>query len=162
MKIGIHANISETDTQESAGALHEPFDALGKALEGDYGGVMEHLWISLELLEYRCKPDGTQRHPFRFQKRVSGRSHFGLPPVDDKFNVGHYSVRPDFELLRSLSLDQVVPYVLSLILESTGELNEKRKRIGQFDVQLFQSRYGEECARLGYNLAQGAASRASI
>jgi len=153
MKIGIHANVCDTETQRIASSLYEPLKALGNALEGEYGGEMEHLWINLELLEYRCKPDGTQRHPFRFQKRVSGRSHFGLPPVDDKFNVGHYSVRPDFQLLKSLGPDRVVLYVLSLICESTGELIEKRKRIGQFDVALFQSRYREECSRLGYNLA---------
>ncbi|NYE59602.1 hypothetical protein FHW58_000754 [Duganella sp. 1224] len=125
---------------------------MGNALEGDYGGAMEHLWIDLELIEYWSKPDGTPRHPFRFQKRVSGRSHFGLPPIDDKYNVGHYSVRPDFSLLTSLNSEEVVPYVLSLIYASTAGLADKKKRIGEFDLPRFQRHYREECSRLGYAL----------
>lgn len=152
MKVGIHANICDMDTQEIAFSLHEPLEALSSALEGDYCGPMEHLWIDLELIEGRCRPDGTQRYPFRFQKRVSGRSHFGLPPSDDKFNVGHYSVRPDFQLLKSLAGDEAVAYVLSIIYESTASLFEKRKKIGEFDVSLFQSKYRDECALLGYKL----------
>jgi hypothetical protein len=152
MKVGIHANMCDTDTQTVAFSLHEPFRALGDALEGDYGGVMEHLWIDLELIEDNCRPDGTQRHPFRFQKRVTGRSHFGLPPTDDKFNVGHYSVRPNFQLLKSSGRDEAVTYILSLIYASTAGLIEKRKKIGEFDLARFQGKYREECSRLGYNL----------
>jgi len=121
MKVGIHANMCDSDTQQIAFSLHEPFRALGNALEGEYGGTMEHLWIDLELIEDSCKADGTERHPFRFQKRVAGRSYFGLPPSDDKFNVGHYSVRPDFQLLKVLGARETVSYVLSLIYQSTDE-----------------------------------------
>jgi hypothetical protein len=152
MKVGIHASMCDTDTQQVSSKLHEPFRALGNALEADYGGVMEHLWIDLELIEDHCRADGTQRHPFRFQKRVAGRSHFGLPPSDDKFNVGHYSVRPDFQLLKSLGANEVVSYVLSLIYKSTAGLIEKRKKIGEFDLVLFQSKYSDECSRLGYKI----------
>jgi hypothetical protein len=152
MKVGIHANMCDTDTQRVAASLHEPFRALGNALEADYGGVMEHLWIDLELIENNCREDGTQRYPFRFQRRVAGRSHFGLPPSDDKFNVGHYSVRPDFQVLNSLGGDEAVSYVLSLIYESTAGLSGKRKKIGEFDLALFQSKYRDESLRLGYKI----------
>ncbi len=153
MKVGIHANMCDTETQKISFALHEPFRALGRALEGEYGGTMEHLWIDLELIEDYCKQGSTERFPFRFQKRVSGRSHFGLPPSDDKFNVVHYSVRPDFHLLKSLATAQAVPYVLSLIFKSTGKLAEKKKRIGEFDLALFQRKYRDACMDLGFDLA---------
>ena len=58
MKVGIHANVCDTDTQKIAFSLHEPFTVLGSALEGDYGGVMEHLWIDLELIEDASRPEG--------------------------------------------------------------------------------------------------------
>jgi hypothetical protein len=85
-------------TRAISTALHVPFKELSALLEGDYGGVMEHLWSDLELIESHARTDGRQRFPFRLAKRVSGRSHFGLPPSPDKFNVGHYSVRPDLEM----------------------------------------------------------------
>lgn len=153
MQVGIHANMCDTDTNHVASSLHDPFRSLAAALSGEYGGIMEHLWIDLELIETHCKADGKPRYPFRFQKRVAGRSYFGLPPSEDKFNVGHYSVRPDFELLKSLSSEQIVPYVLSLIYSSTDILTEKRKKLGEFDVSGFRSKFGEECARLGYDIA---------
>jgi hypothetical protein len=102
MKVGIHANIVDVDTSDVADALGPVFDTLSRTLESDYGGSIEHLWIDLELLELAFKPDGGPRYPFRFQKRVSGRSRFGLPPSPDSFNVGHFSVRPDIALLVSL------------------------------------------------------------
>jgi len=75
---------------------------------------MKHLWIDLELLRSHAKEDGSSKHPFRFQKRVSGRGPFGLPDQPDSFNVGHFSVRPDFGRLLLLPMDEVIPYVLSL------------------------------------------------
>ena len=153
MKVGIHANVCDSDTQKIAFSLHEPFTVLGSALEGDYGGVMEHLWIDLELIEDASRPEGAPRHPFRFQRRVAGRSYFGLPPSDDKFNVGHYSVRPDFQLLKRLGSNEAVTYVLSLIYESTYGLNEKRKRIGEFDLPQFHRKYRDACSQLGYKLS---------
>lgn len=152
MKIGIHANVCDSDTTKIASALNEPFLNLGNSLEGEYGGFMEHLWIDLELLEFRGKQDDKARFPFRFQKRVSGRSHFGLPATQDKFNVGHYSVRPNFTLLRSMSTEQAVPYILSLIYESTEQLADKQKKLGGFDAGLFRRKFREECVRLGYEL----------
>lgn len=152
MKIGIHANICDSDTAHIASALHKPFESLSQSLEGEYGGLIEHLWIDLELIEYRARPDGKPRFPFRFQKRVSGRSHFGLPASTDDFNVGHYSVRPDFNLLMSIHAKQVIPYVFSLIYQSTELLIEKQKKLGGFDAVLFRKNFRDYCALLGYEV----------
>jgi hypothetical protein len=94
VKVGIHANICDEDTKALADALTFVFDAMARGLDGDYGGLLEHLWIDVELLEYLANANGSPRHPFRFQKRVSGRSRFGLPATQDTFNEAHFSVRP--------------------------------------------------------------------
>lgn len=156
MKVGFHANVCDSDTRHIAAALREPFAVLGESLAGEYGGTMEHLWVDLELLEYFARPDGKPRHTFRFQKRVSGRSRLGLPAVQDVFNVGHYSVRPDFQLLASMSVDRAVPYVLALIYQSTELLPEKQKKLGGFDANLFRENFRRQCTKLGYQVASGA------
>ncbi|OWQ49320.1 hypothetical protein CDL60_00800 [Roseateles noduli] len=150
MDVAFHANIADTDTSAAANELYPVFQELGSLLRGDYGGTMEHLWIQLELLEYLGKPDGSPRHPFRFQKRVSGRSRLGLPSQSDSLNVGHYSVRPDFARIVNQPAGRVVPYVLSLIHESLDVLETKSKRLGGFDAERFKSRYREACEQLGH------------
>jgi len=139
-------------TRKIGDALRPPFKELGARLKGDYGGVIEHLWIDLELIEGHARLDGTPRHPFRFQKRVSGRSHFGLPSIPDSFNVGHFSVRPDFGLLTSLPMQQVVPYVLTLIYRASEVLLDKRKKLGGFEAALFRERLLAESSALGYDI----------
>ncbi|KQU71480.1 MULTISPECIES: hypothetical protein [unclassified Rhizobacter] len=138
------------DTQKIGSALHAPFKELANRLSGDYGGVMEHLWIDLELLRSHAKEDGSAKHPFRFQKRVSGRGPFGLPDQPDSFNVGHFSVRPDFDRLLLLPMDEVIPYVLSLIYRASGVLIEKKKKLGAFDAELFLTRFKAESHTLGF------------
>jgi hypothetical protein len=114
MEIGIHANIVDYKTLKIAEALSSVFEVLSNKLKSDYGGIMEHLWIDFELVESDAKPDGKSRFPFRFAKRVSGRSSFGLAPSPDYYNVGHFSVRPNFPYLLSLPEDEVIPYCLNL------------------------------------------------
>ncbi len=151
MEVGIHANMSDQATYKLAQALHSPFRALSNRLKGEYGGLIEHLWIDLELIESHAKADGKPRHPFRLQKRVSGRSHFGLPPMSDSLNVGHFSVRPDFAHLASLPEEQAISYVLALIYNATVILLEKQKKLGGFDAVLFRTRFHNECEDLGYS-----------
>jgi hypothetical protein len=153
MKVGIHANICDRATERVVDALHKPLKELSQRMEHQYGGVMEHLWIDLELIEPDVRTDGKERFPFRFQKRVSGGSRLGLPAIPDSFNVGHFSVRPDFQLITSLSMQQVVPYVLSLIYESTSILLEKQKKLGGFDAVLFRKKFLDECRAIGYNIS---------
>ncbi len=100
---------------------------------------MDHLWVGIELLPtYSVRRTPWQ---FRFQKRVSGRSPPpGLPSKPDSYNVGHYSVRPDFGRLLSLPEDQVVPYVLDLLLESFDELGTK-PRLKGFDIASFKAAF---------------------
>ena len=153
MEVGIHANICDQATSHVATALRIPFEELSERLRGDYGGVMEHLWIDLELVESHAGTRGKSRFPFRFQKRVSGHSRLGLPAIPDKFNVGHYSVRPDFQVIASLPTKQLVPYVLSLIYESTSVLIEKQKKVGGFDAAHFRRKFLHACESIGFKLS---------
>ncbi len=154
MEVAINANVSDQATNNVAEALRKPFKELAERLQGQYGGVMEHLWIHLELVESLARTDGKQRFPFRFQKRVSGHSRFGLPAIPDSFNVGHFSVRPDFKRLTPLPVEQGVPYVLSLIYESTSVLLEKHKKLGGFDAVLFRNKFLEACRGMGYDASK--------
>lgn len=150
MEFRLRANICDTETYPISCALVEPSQALSDLMRGDYGGVMEHLWIDVELRDFGDAPKPSW--PFRFQKRVSGRSHFGLPPVDDSFNVGHYSVRPDLQLLLTLPTKDSVAHVLQVVYESTIILNGKQKRLGDFDVSRFRSRFLEAALNIGYEI----------
>lgn len=152
MKTRFHANICDTKTRHIASAMHTPFRFLSEYLSDEYGGAMEHLWIDLELIEEHARLDGKCKHPFKFQKRVSGRSHFGLPPTQDDLNVGHYSVRSDFQVIASLSDEQLLPYVLSLFYDSTAVLLDKQKKLGGFDAVLFRNRFLESCEQLGHGI----------
>lgn len=152
MEVGIHANMSDQGTIKVAEALRPIFSELSERLKGEYGGQIEHLWIDLELIASHAKADGKPRHPFRFQKRVSGRSHFGLPPVPDQFNVGHFSVRPDFVLITSLPTEHMISYVLSLIYNATTVLLDKQKKLGGFNGELFRNNFLGVCQNLGYRI----------
>jgi hypothetical protein len=156
METRFHANMCDTGTSHVASAMYSPFKSLGEFLSGDYGGTIEHLWIDLELIESHARSDGRCKHPFRFQKRVSGRSHFGLPPSPDHCNVSHYSVRPDFGFIASLSGKQLLTYTLSIIYKSTEGLLEKQKKLGGFDAVLFRERFLGACERLGCRISDDA------
>jgi len=153
MEVGLHANMCDSTTQQIARALHGPFKTISKDLSKDYGGIMNHLWIDFELIEEHAK----RRPPwsFRFQKRVGGSSPdklTGLPRGIHE-NVGHYSIRPDFQQLRSVPPGSVVSYVLGLIYASTSVLMEKRKKLGGFDAEKFRSEFIATCRRHGYEVA---------
>jgi len=152
MEVGIHANIYDRATANMAVALRKAFKELSERLQGQYGGVMDHLWIDLELVESHARTDVKERFAFRFQKRVSGHSRLGLPAIPDRFNVGHFSVRPDFQVITSLSVEQAVSYVLSLIYESTSILLEKQKKLGGFDAALFRNKFLDGCRSIGYEV----------
>ena len=149
MEVGLHANMCDSTTERIARALHAPFKAIGGDLSKDYGGTMEHLWIDFELIEAHA----ARRPPwsFRFQKKVGGSTDriTGLPkPV--RQNVGHYSVRPDFQELRSVPQDSVVGYVLRLIYASTSVLIENQKKLKGFDAERFRSDFLTTCRQHGY------------
>lgn len=153
MEVGLHANMCDLSTRRIAEALHAPFRAIAKDLSKDYGGTMNHLWIDFELIE-----DHAARRPphsFRFQKKVGGSSPDKLTglPRGVYENVGHYSVRPDFRVLRSVPQESVVSYVLTLIYESTSLLVEKQKKLGGFDADRFRADFLTRCRQHGYEIA---------
>ena len=150
MEVGIHANMVDQQTAKIGSELRDLFDILCKRLNGSYGGIIEHLWIDFELVRSHAKSDRKANYPFRFAKRVSGRSSFGLPPLPDYQNVGHFSVRPDFPYLLSISKDEVIPYCLNLIYKELLVLKTKEKKLGGFNSELFIKRFSVECEKLGY------------
>ncbi|SRR5258707_2482189 len=152
MEVGLHANMCDLATKRIADGLHAPFKAISKDLSKDYGGTMEHLWIDFELIEAHAE----RRPPrsFRFQKRVGGSSPDKLTGLPRRVheNVGHYSIRPDFEKLRRVPQDSVVGDILSLVYASTAVLIEKQKKLGGFDAPRFRSDFLTTCRQHGYEI----------
>jgi hypothetical protein len=152
MKIGLHAHMVDDRTENIASKLRDIFDELCERLNGDYGGTIEHLWIDMELIEDHARPDGKPKFPFRFTKRVSGRAPFGLPPSPDSYNVGHFSIRPNFSFLLSRKESEAIPYCLNLIYNELIILKAKEKKLGGFNSELFRNKFREECKNLGFSL----------
>ena len=142
LKVAFHANIMDASTERAAHAVSDHLERFEKALNRDYGGVMEHLWIDLELIESH------KSWPFRFQKKV------GTPASYTEFysyNVGHYSVRPDFEKLRGLSeKESICSYIFELLYDSTQILVDRQKNIGDFDATAFRFDFLSACKEQGY------------
>jgi hypothetical protein len=108
MEVGLHANICDSTTERIARALHAPFEAIGRDFSKDYRGTMENLWIDFELVEAHAQQ--RPAYSFRFQKRVGGSSPDKLTGLPRRVyeNVGHYSVRPNFQELRSMPQESIV------------------------------------------------------
>jgi hypothetical protein len=151
MEVALHANICDLATERIAQVLCEVFEPIAKDLHNDYGGTMQHLWIDFELVENHA--ERRKPFPFRFQKKVGG-GIFEITgtrtPVYE--NVGHYSVRPDFQRLKALPLDSVATYALNLIYASTSVLIEKEKRLGGFDARRFRSDLVSSCRAHGHEI----------
>jgi hypothetical protein len=138
--IGIDA--VDQGTTHIADEVQPHLEQLSARLSNDYGGLMEHLWVSLELCPAHA--DGRPPWTFRFQKRVSrknGAKHLGLPiapdAVDPK-NVGHFSVRPDYFELAQVPLNGVAAYLLEAIYRAATVLEKKNARLGGFDAGAFR------------------------
>jgi len=157
MEVSLHANMCDQATIKIADVLHQPFKTIGAALSGEYGGTMKHLWIDFELIRSHCE----MRPPyaFRFQKKVGGGTcHLtGLKTAVNE-NVGHYSVRPEFDTLLRLPLASVVSYALSLIYDSTSVLIDKQKKIGGFNAKQFREGFLTSCEENGYPLISARAN----
>ena len=82
------------------------------------------------------------------QKRV--RTPRQLRALEDKefFNVGNYSVRPDYFELARIPLDDVPCYLMTVLYESTRSLYGKRQLNG-FDVESFRRRFADALAARG-------------
>jgi hypothetical protein len=148
MNVEIHANICDYKTEKIMNQLTGPFEFLGNKLSHNYGGTMEHLWIDFELSSMSTKH--SRPFSFRFQKRVSGKSQMIAIDSPDLYNVGHYSVRPNFKELHKAK--DAVQYALQIIYESTEVLIEKQKRLKGFDALLFRSEFVIQCENIGYDI----------
>jgi hypothetical protein len=148
MQVSINANVCDQQTMTICDRLQGPFNEISKYLSQEYGGAIEYLWIDFELNASHA--DRRPPYPFRYQKRVSGRSKLTGIDLPDSFNVGHYSVRPDFVVL--LEVPDVVTYALQLIYDSTSILIGKQKKLGEFNAQKFRSDFFEGCKEGGYSL----------
>jgi hypothetical protein len=146
MIVRVSAAKCDQTTSGAARSLHVPFRMLGERSSGDFGGTMEHLWIDFELIESHAQ--GRASWPFRFQRRVSGRSKLTGLVSPDAFNVGHYSVRPDFGLVRALPEAELVNYALSLVSASTEVLLFKEKKLGGFNACAFREHFQHACDAL--------------
>jgi hypothetical protein len=153
MEVLINANISDTSTFKLADELRAIFTKLAEQLSGNYGGDIEHLWIDLELSEMSVQAFGKPPKPFRFQKRVAGASRMGLPEIPDLFNVGHYSVRPDFEVLKQNTIAQSISYIVGLVYKSTEVLLTKQKKLGGFDATSFRNNLFSVCTSSGFTIS---------
>ena len=152
METLINANICDSSTVKLAEELRLVFSKIVEQLTGDYGGTIENLWIDLELSEMSVLAFGKPPKPFRYQKRVSGASRMGLPAIPDSFNVGHYSVRPDFEVLNQNTIEHSVSYIVGLVYKSTEVLLSKQKKLGGFDASSFRDDLSSVCTNLGFNI----------
>jgi hypothetical protein len=151
MEVSLNANMCDQATDRIADILRDAFDTIEKELSKDYGGTIKHLWIDFELIQHYAKR--RPPFPFRFQKKVGGsinRLTGLLDPVCE--NVGHYSVRPDFEKLLRIPLESVPSYALSLIYASTSVLIEKQKKLGGFDAERFRADFLSACSERGYEV----------
>lgn len=137
LKVLFNANIVDNNTKRIPDIIRKHLKNLEIALYNDYGGAMENLWIDLELIE-----DSTP-WSFRFQKRVDNPSSY----TDFySYNVGHYSVKPDFEKLKNLSSEEsICSYIIELLYDSTQILVDKQKKLNGFDATRFQSDFLLAC-----------------
>lgn len=153
MQVMINANICDGATERIATLLWDVFNVIEKEMSRDYGGTIQHLWIDFELSQFGI--DRRPPFPFRFKKKVGGGiSRLTGLRTEVYENVGHYSVRPDFDELLKLPLDSVPTYALSLIYLSTSVLVDKRKKLGGFDADRFRIDFLSSCKKHGYGIAK--------
>lgn len=147
LEVSFRSNMYDKNTERVAKEIQEPFEKLSEKLSNDYDGNIEHLWIDLELIESHIGYG--KGHSFRFQKRVT-LSGFGIGGKDYCYNVGHYSVVPDFEKLKTLPKESICDYVLRLMYESTQVLVDKQKKLDDFRTEQFRVDFIKVCKELGY------------
>ena len=153
MEVSLNANMTDQATNRIGSVLRDAFKIIKKEISGDYGGTIQHLWIDFELIQSHAE----QRPPwkFRYRKRVGG-SVFKLTGSQTPLyeNVGHYSVRPDFQKLLRIPLESVASYALSLIYASTTVLIEKQKKLGGFEAQRFRGDFKSSCIKHGFLISE--------
>jgi hypothetical protein len=148
MNTKLNVNLCDETTLKIMETLRKPFKEMEEWLSQDYDGTMENLWIDFELSQ--IVSDQQPPFKFRFQKRISGKSNLSGIEFPDSYNVGHYSIRPNFEEI--FKVENVITYSLNLIYESTEILIEKQKRLGGFDAFKFRAEFLKGCTKFGYKI----------
>ena len=86
----IHVGKIDQGSEYLAAAVQQHLEVASAHLSRDYGGVMEHLWIELQMSPVEA--DKGPPRPFRFQRRVSiagpAKRLTLPPPPSDPTNVG--------------------------------------------------------------------------
>ncbi len=143
LEVTFTANMTDSDyTSKIATIINKHIGNLENDLHKDYGGSMEHLWIDFQLIEDH------KTYPFRFQKRVAIPTSF---TEFYSYNVGHYSVKPDFVKLQMLSSEEeICSYVFELLYKSTKILEEKQNKLEGFNVTAFRLDFLSACKKQGY------------
>lgn len=144
LKVSFFTNVIEEKTKLIPSYLNEYLRLIENDLYKNYRGTMESLWIDIELVEKQ------EPYPFRFQKRVNSPSSYTDPYT---YNVGHFSIKPNFNLLDKLqSKNLICLYLIDLLCESINELSNRKKALGDFDFRAFQSDFIEACEKVKYLL----------
>ncbi|WP_149206034.1 hypothetical protein [Flavobacterium johnsoniae] len=143
LKVSFTANMTDSDyASKIATLINKHISSLENELHKDYGGCMEHLWIDFQLIESH------KTYPFRFQKRVTIPASF---TELYSYNVGNYTVKPDFVKLQMLSSEEeICSYAFELLHKSTKILENKQKQLADFNVNAFRSDFLSACKKLGY------------
>lgn len=144
LEVNFNANMYESSTKEISHNLSNLFEKLEEKLNKDYGGNMEHLWIDVELIKHYSAL------PFRFQKRVNIAS--GVGGKDYYYNVGNYSIKPDFIKLETLDDKESLEYIFNLLYVSMEILVKKKKKLDNFDAEKFRADFKTVCYELGYTI----------
>lgn len=143
MRCHIFIGATDETTYPLVRQFQPRLDILNRILSKDYGGVMEHLAIEIEL----CPMMGSDRpiKAFRFQKRVTSSSVIPLvgknlaKTLPDQFNVGHFSVRPDYDALMVTPPNALLESLLCLVYDGTVDLERRSKSLGGFDGSAFRA-----------------------
>jgi hypothetical protein len=154
----ISIDATDQGTEHLAEAVRPYLERASAYLSRNYGGLMEHLWIDLEMSPVRA--DIRPAWSFRFQRRVSlarSAKQFGLPVLSDEVdpkNVGHFSVRPDYFKLAEVPLDNVPGFLLRLVYDEAVALEKRSRGLGGFDARSFRRDLLEHIASIGRSRKQ--------
>ncbi|WP_121966198.1 hypothetical protein [Myroides sp. N17-2] len=144
LQVAFYANIVDEQTKHIPRVIDLYLKEIALVLNRDYGGVMEHLWININLSEVE------KVFPFRFQKRVESSSSYINPY---SYNVGHYSIAPDFNELKNFKTEEAIcKYFFNLLYTSMKVLHKKQKSLGGFNAIIFKEDFRKACKNIGYTI----------
>lgn len=141
MEVRIAVAAFDQGTEHILWGIVDHLKAASRTLSGDYGPGLDHLWIDLELSPITA--DVRPPWPFRFQRRVHPKPILTGIPVEPSYNVGHFSVRPDYFELAKVAPEKLPAYVLRLVYDSTAILESRQRTFPKFDTHQFRKNFRE-------------------